>query len=114
MYKVVYMISLIALMFMGCQNEKRVNKDNAPACNSEKNIVLYKTLQDKYDQASGMMQRARIEGEYLGLIGNQCQTFTKGMSVKLLETKVSETKLNISLIETPDKKTYWVYSSDLE
>lgn len=114
MFKTLSLIIPIAFILTGCNNEAKVKKDDAAACNSEAIMVTYKHLQDKYSEATAPLDRAMIEGQYNGLVGDRCQTFTKGMTVTVLETKETTDKLSVTLIETPDKKTFWMFSSDLE
>lgn len=112
-FMTLFPLSMIFILLAGCTAEKRVNKDDAPACNSEATIVLYKELSDEYNKKTTSMGRAIMQGRYEGLIGDKCQTFTKGIALKILEEKQTKSGFSSSLVES-NGKTYWMYSKDLE
>lgn len=115
MFKQLIAVTLLAgFFFSGCSNTKAVQQDDSAACSSEANLILYSQFLEELNRGSSNMQKYITRARYGAVIGDQCQTFTKGMTVTVLEEKETKAKFSASLIETPDKKTYWMFSNDLD
>jgi hypothetical protein len=98
----------------GCSNTKEIKQDESAACNSEANLATYKQFLEELDRGHSDIQKYITRSRYGAVLGDQCQTFTKGMTVTVLEEKEIKSKFSASLVEAPDKKTYWMFSQDLD
>ena len=108
-------ITVIAALFLtGCSNTKVIKQDDSAACNSEANLKLYHQFLEELRRGTSNTQKYITRSSYAAIIGDQCQTFTKGMTITVLEEKETSAKFSASLIKTSDEKTYWMFSDDLD